>query len=574
MSSIGQIIQHRFPRGPIYEHVNKSVDSISEQNIRRLGWVIRSKPNWVEDLNGLEKVVEWQKAAKAQKLTEREVEYLYGELAYYQKLCKEAPPGVVLSAVEKVWQSDEAVDCHTSKTFRDHVKVLEDIPAKLKDWQTGKKNQVLLLIDPSLYPIMYECTPILSYPITEPQAALDVKSFGTFHEKLDNWDVYSKYGIPEVVDSEGGFQQNAYIKRREAEKYLSRSSCWLPTDFRVAEDGTVTIESYINNLHPVKHAQLYPVIANIFSKFIPLLEQVVTDMCIPYKRRVNVCCYTWYGHSVERPERPYGRRRDSYEWEEYHYALIDWRDSEYFDTPQPGKFEPPNRPVAPYSLKNKRLQAVVKMTNIQLAPKKPEYKGDIFQVDGLTNERIVATGIYYYDVENITESRLNFVECSGKTTIGREFRDDGYTLGYAFGVGKGKPYVQDIGYVTANEGRCLVYPNIYQHQESGFKLADPKKPGHCKMLIFYFVDPSTTIPSTRYVPPQQQEWWSEKVMDTNKGGQLAMLPELVKDNIIKHVNFPIPLKEAKKHRQEQLKEYNSKFKPKFKQAFTPFLDVF
>ncbi|KAJ1764747.1 hypothetical protein LPJ74_006580, partial [Coemansia sp. RSA 1843] len=54
-------------------------------------------------------------------------------------------------------------------------------------------------------------------------------------------------------------------------------------------------------------------------------------------------------------------------------------------------------------------------------------------------------------------------------------------------------------------GRCVVFPNIYRHKVGGFKLADPTKPGHRNIFAFFFIDPSTRIPSTKIVPPQWQD---------------------------------------------------------------------
>ncbi|KAJ2059565.1 glycogenin glucosyltransferase [Coemansia sp. S146] len=57
-----------------------------------------------------------------------------------------------------------------------------------------------------------------------------------------------------------------------------------------------------------------------------------------------------------------------------------------------------------------------------------------------------------------------------------------------------------------------LFPNILQYKVSELKLANKTKPGHCKMLTFYFVDPSTRIPSTEIVSPQQQDWHFEDVL--------------------------------------------------------------
>lgn len=42
------------------------------------------------------------------------------------------------------------------------------------------------------------------------------------------------------------------------------------------------------------------------------------------------------------------------------------------------------------------------MANIYLTPEKPEYNGGVWHVEGMNNEKIVSSGIYYYESENIS----------------------------------------------------------------------------------------------------------------------------------------------------------------------------
>lgn len=53
-------------------------------------------------------------------------------------------------------------------------------------------------------------------------------------------------------------------------------------------------------------------------------------------------------------------------------------------------------------LNGRKLQVIVKMASIVLTPEQPHYSGGVWHVEGMRNESIVATGIYYYSVENIT----------------------------------------------------------------------------------------------------------------------------------------------------------------------------
>src|SRR6185437_9957997 len=65
---------------------------------------------------------------------------------------------------------------------------------------------------------------------------------------------------------------------------------------------------------------------------------------------------------------------------------------------------------------------------------------------------------------------------------------------------------QVLGSAETRAGRALAFPNILQHRVDPFRLADPSRPGHRKILAFFLVDPSVTIVSTSDVPPQQP--WS------------------------------------------------------------------
>ncbi|KAJ2817750.1 hypothetical protein GGI24_005307 [Coemansia furcata] len=72
-------------------------------------------------------------------------------------------------------------------------------------------------------------------------------------------------------------------------------------------------------------------------------------------------------------------------------------------------------------------------------------------------------------------------------------------------------------------------------------------PGHCKMLAFYFIDPTAHIPSTEVVPPQQRDWWMEDVLSHEP---FRSLPLLVIDDIMNRISYPMPLKDAKQIRVE------------------------
>ncbi len=148
----------------------------------------------------------------------------------------------------------------------------------------------------------------------------------------------------------------------------------------------------------------------------------------------------------------------------------------------------------------RRVQVIVKLANIHLTPEKPKYAGGSWHVEGMMNESIVASGIYYYDSENISESRLHFREAVSEPEYEQNDNDG---VQHEYGLVNEGPLNQDLGYILTQTNRCIAFPNTCQHRVEEFELVDKTKPGHRKILVFFLVDPTKRVTSTRLVPPQQ-----------------------------------------------------------------------
>ncbi|KAJ2825805.1 hypothetical protein GGI24_003066, partial [Coemansia furcata] len=379
MESVDERIRKKSSRGAIYTSSYYQLNTLSERRIRQMSGAIRAKPDWVNKSQSAEICERWKTEAKAQNLTDLEIDYVFAELEYYASLHK---PGtnIMLGAVDGVWCSDSLVDDETTKALKDYAAILENVPARDKDWHPNSNEQVLNLIHPSLFPLIYKRSSVLSEPIASPLAALELNSFGHFPATPLNWsralnppsikdesdEDYAKRLAYRHSSPASSAQPNFYIPFSDV-SYASDKFCWLPAEFRVDSDGTATIESYINNLHPKKHAALYPIIGSIFSRFVPLLEQVVTDYVHPRGQRVVPDPYNWFRSEEAEPE--------DYDAEDYDERYEQWEENKIFIHPQPEPFVTPDRPTAPYCLRGRRLQAIVKMSNIELTPEKPEYDG-------------------------------------------------------------------------------------------------------------------------------------------------------------------------------------------------------
>ncbi|KAL5037525.1 hypothetical protein RTP6_7776 [Batrachochytrium dendrobatidis] len=289
-------------------------------------------------------------------------------------------------------------------------------------------------------------------------------------------------------------------------EFISRKFQWLPSEFRVEQDGSVTINSYINNLNPIWHRDMYKCIAKIFKCFVPMFESLFRTMD-PMFKYIDICNRT-KGYKP-----PSQSDHDDME--------SDTRVTRPVYVPTlPEHFESKYESAKPVSLRGRNLQVIVKLTNIQLTPSKPKYDEGNWHIEGPINESIVATGLYYYDVENITTPKLDFREavswCHYQGASDMYWKD-------VYGIDQESPHSQYIGSLEVPNGRCVVYPNRYQHKEQSFELADPTQPGHCKILTFFVVNPSRRIVSTAHVAPQQPQWYNSSLDKT------PILPELWND---------------------------------------------
>ena len=170
------------------------------------------------------------------------------------------------------------------------------------------------------------------------------------------------------------------------------------------------------------------------------------------------------------------------------------------------------------------LQIIAKLSSIELTPETPDYPGGNWHLEGMCNEHIVATSIYYYDVDNIPESRLRFRQEASLDEAGLTYQQDDHDpLAVIFGCEtmRDEPAVQEIGSVVTCEGRLIAFPNTLQHRLDPFTLVDRTKPGHRRVLVLWLVDPHYRIASTANVPPQQPDWCVEPSAEV-VAGQMSL----------------------------------------------------
>ncbi|KAG9126181.1 hypothetical protein FRC07_004559 [Ceratobasidium sp. 392] len=281
---------------------------------------------------------------------------------------------------------------------------------------------------------------------------------------------------------------------------------WLPTDFEISEDGkSAKSVSYINNLNPELHHDLHHTIEDLVAKFVPLFERVLTDS-IPENKAIPKRVPNQYSYNETYAPKP--EWRDDRDDDENEAVYEKWAAGRPYFGPdvspkgyQIGSLE---YRKFKYTLAGKTIQVVAKLANIHLTPEKPTYPGGSWHIEGMSNEAIAVSGIYYYDEENISESRLAFRTAAANPGTYEQGDERGCRL--TWGVGPNEPCVNELGFIRTIQDRTIAFPNIYQHRVSPFELKDRSKPGHRKILALFLVDPAIHRPSTTIVPPQQQNW--------------------------------------------------------------------
>lgn len=547
-------------------------------------------------------------------------------------------------------KSDKLVPEDLCSALRSAVSVLENVPDAEKDWHPGTCHKVLNLVHPSMWPFVYGRTPVLLDKRIGLSDALDHCGMGTV--------------LPQPLPIETSGPGDRMGDDRQEVPSLSNRFQWLPCD--VTLDGSsAKIDSYINNLHPVDHAQLYPIIERFIEKALPAWDVIyrwptefetqritttnaratctVPDIC----RRHHHDCQPWNRPVDEgEQENPNAPWEPGYDDSERFQRDMAWYSKTHtIDLPDPTPGDKNHLRLSPSDVKSggffngaSRIQVIAKLANIQLTPEDPEfqfevsqeladwymappgeldrdsdvssfrpassegspsnsdvsspgrrplsvtysdyhsvyvdndpaeYEGGSWHSEGMLNERICATALFYYDSDNITDCHLDFRTQANREDLSILLNYDQsqhFPITRTFDIpNTNRDILQYIGGVlTGNspstgegETRSIFFPNTLQHRVSPFRLADPSRPGHRKILALFLVDPAVPVLSTANVPPQRRDWWDREVrIQARLAYRLpAELAKMVLDDLD---DFPIDEEGAKKIRLEVIDERSMK----------------
>ncbi|OBT47266.1 hypothetical protein VE00_03432 [Pseudogymnoascus sp. WSF 3629] len=476
-------------------------------------------------------------------------------------------------------------------------------------------------VDPSLFPLAYGKTSVLTEGQVCLGAAVESFGTGKLSprpldERLNTSDVDSRIdaGYADVfLESDETDDVRPFL--------WSSNYQLLPCEVEFYESGTGTdahITSYINNLHPIHYQSVYDFVEKLISLAIkPWNECLVKGEKARWPIRIRTYSLTWEpefptalvaklqqdpateihkeamkeaeeffklpnrSRSIQPPTNlPNDLARYPYmyvsdKWEDLYtpnipepgisFSYDDWKDGrngaaieEKCSCYKP-KSSPPIQPDLDHEFYSIRLEDMFRDQGLQVIVKIGSVTPsdtNVWHMDTL-NEHIVATAIYFYDVENTTaEMKISFRQraCMDqayyhynrsdwpappkKFEVPRE--DIESMLGFKEKSNLFALTTQEIGYISAVQGRLITWPSTLQYRFESATLGDgaseisssssPKSPspppsstptasksasstvpGYCRFVMLSLVDPHYRICSTRNVPPQEHAWWAEEV---------------------------------------------------------------
>lgn len=247
--------------------------------------------------------------------------------------------------------------------------------------------------------------------------------------------------------------------------YEDSSYQWLPAEFFVSDDGTVRIDSYINNLDRLKYPTTYGILERMFERVLPLFEAVC------------------------------GSLRNDF----YGVDLV-------------------KKGLGPVSLRNRSLQVVTKIVEYRV--NREENFDGVWHVEGMSHEEILATALYIVQRdENFSGAEIDFRRFL--------FEDEADALISSTPQNAKRPTdtmsggdVRPLGCLKTPANRVIVFPNSHIHRLSSMCSSDGEDATR-RIVVFWLVNPERPIVSTANVPQQQ----GVMSLDDAKRHRLALMAE-------------------------------------------------
>jgi hypothetical protein len=290
-------------------------------------------------------------------------------------------------------KSDTNISAPLLERLRKETQILDYDDPELQFFHPGTMRKQRDLLAMALYPLVYSKTRILTN-----------KTIG-----LD--DALRHAGQGEVIEApkETGITREDMSWRVAAQSDIqvrpfNRNFQVLPTDLELGDDDRWHIVSYINNLHPVKHRNIYKIIEEAFNCIVPQFNMTMTPLKDTLHSRARIEYHKAEYHPIPKSvldRKPQIRPQEAQS--EFEERYENWR-LENFKAVQPdvGVFIPWAVPPGlmnklPEDLpsavriergvslnkdyKNRGLQVIVHILGVDLDPKDPYFQSD-WHVEG------------------------------------------------------------------------------------------------------------------------------------------------------------------------------------------------
>jgi Protein of unknown function (DUF4246) len=581
---------------------------------------ITDKPGWNRKVRHEEIVAKWWDEASEfpdKMISHAAFQWCIEELRDRAKLFEENGSGWVsaLESAARVVKADGLISDALKAELRAAVQPLLD--AEPKDWHPRSDDKVLNLVHPSLYPLVYGKTPVLAEcgtvglenclascgkgtPGKEGQE-VKIQGFQTwdwlrYKPRSPLWSQRFQWLPAEVkfigdagVDVKiASYINNLYPPAHETlycviEKIISHT---IPLWNHVLIRGRygrvpIRIEKDEYRLGQLVDPPPYPKWRFELSKNSPEVRQKLKEyLTLPDNpnpllsdEELGKPCplpedWETSGETNFGPNRSLG---DAFEWKYERVRRVlhpepgsytawketnRWKETNLADNTMTGNSAYPLRLQDEF--RSTSLQVIVKLSSIELTPDKPSYPGGNWHLEGMLNERIVGTAIYYYDVFNVTISTLRFRNEAkiDEYNLPSYEQDDHAPVAELFGMASlsvnDEPAIQEIGAVETKEGRMLAFPNTLQHKVEPFELIDKSKPGHRRFLVLWLVEPGFRIVSTANVGPQQKDLYLRELRNTRWAAKLPIeVEDMVEDMVVDGL---MDSEEAKRLREDLMDE--------------------
>jgi hypothetical protein len=166
------------------------------------------------------------------------------------------------------------------------------------------------------------------------------------------------------------------------------------------------------------------------------------------------------------------------------------------------------------------LQVIVKIGSTELTPENPKSKATSWHLEGIREENIIGTAIYYYDMNNVTDSYLNFRSVIDEEPDYEQCQYYSVEQHYGLSDVENQDMTETdviLGKIKTKKDMLLIFPNFLQHKVEEFELIDKTLNGNRSILVFFLIDPRQKIISTaditdNHMPLEVAKMFRELIM--------------------------------------------------------------